>query len=174
MRLRLEGAIVLRIVTAFEHAVVSTPPFEAVIHTASPFHFNVTDTKKDLLDPAINGTTGILQAIKKHAPTVKRVVVTSSFAAIISANAQPGHVYSEKDWNPITEEQAWKDPPSGYRASKTFAEKAAWDFVEVEKPNFTLVTVSISSLKRMGKRLMYSPVQSPHGIRTSCALSEFA
>lgn len=36
---------------AFDKAVVSDPPFEAVIHTASPFHFNVTDTKKDLLDP---------------------------------------------------------------------------------------------------------------------------
>lgn len=59
---------------AFDEAVVSDPPFEAVIHTASPFHFNVTDIKKDLLDPAVIGTTGILHAIKKHAPTVKRVV----------------------------------------------------------------------------------------------------
>ena len=59
---------------AFDEAVQSDPPFEAVIHTASPFHFNVTDTKKDLLDPAIIGTTGILKAIKKNAPTVKRVV----------------------------------------------------------------------------------------------------
>lgn len=59
---------------AFDDAVVSDPPFEAVIHTASPFHFNVTDIKKDLLDPAINGTTGILRAIKENAPTVKRVV----------------------------------------------------------------------------------------------------
>lgn len=31
---------------AFEQAVVSDPPFEAVLHTASPFHFNVTDIKK--------------------------------------------------------------------------------------------------------------------------------
>lgn len=59
---------------AFDEAVISDPPFEAVIHTASPFHFNVTDIKKDLLDPAIIGTTGILHAIKKNAPTVKRVV----------------------------------------------------------------------------------------------------
>lgn len=59
---------------AFDKAVKSEPPFEAVIHTASPFHFNVTDTKKDLLDPAIIGTTGILKAIKKNAPTVKKVV----------------------------------------------------------------------------------------------------
>jgi len=31
---------------AFDKAVVSNPPFEAVIHTASPFHFNVTDVQK--------------------------------------------------------------------------------------------------------------------------------
>lgn len=59
---------------AFDRAVQSNPPFEAIIHTASPFHFNVTDTKKDLLDPAIIGTTGILESTKRHALTVKRVV----------------------------------------------------------------------------------------------------
>jgi len=59
---------------AFDKAVNSNPPFDTVIHTSSPFHFNVTDTKKDLLDPAIIGTTGLLKAIKKSAPSVKRVV----------------------------------------------------------------------------------------------------
>lgn len=59
---------------AFDEAVKSDPPFEWVIHTASPYHFNVTDTKKDFLDPAIIGTTGILKAVKKNAPSVKRVV----------------------------------------------------------------------------------------------------
>ena len=59
---------------AFDQAVISDPPFEKVIHTASPFHFNVTDVKTQLLDPAIVGTTGILKAIKKSAPSVTRVV----------------------------------------------------------------------------------------------------
>ena len=59
---------------AFDKAVQSNPPFDVVIHTASPFHFNVTDTKKDLLDPAIIGTTGVLKSIQQHAPSVKRVV----------------------------------------------------------------------------------------------------
>lgn len=72
---RLDIAIVPDIarLDAFDAAVVSDPPFEAVIHTASPFHYNVTDVQKDLLDPAIIGTTGILTAIVKNAPTVKRV-----------------------------------------------------------------------------------------------------
>jgi nucleoside-diphosphate-sugar epimerase len=82
-----------------------------------------------------------LKAIKKSAPTVKRVVITSSFAAIIDSKAGPGYQYSEKDWNPITEEEALQNASNGYRASKTFAEKAAWDFVEKEKPNFTIATV---------------------------------
>ncbi|KUJ08563.1 NAD(P)-binding protein [Mollisia scopiformis] len=128
---------------AFDKAVQSLPDLEAVIHTASPFHFNVTDTKKDLLDPAIIGTTGILKAIKNHVPTVKRVVITSSFASIIdgSKGTRPGYTYSEKDWNPVTLEEAVQNPANGYRASKTFAEKAAWEFVEKEKPNFTVSTM---------------------------------
>ncbi|KAF2115684.1 hypothetical protein BDV96DRAFT_686891 [Lophiotrema nucula] len=129
---------------AFDKAVVSDPPFEAVLHTASPFHFNVTDVKKDLLDPAIIGTTGILKSIKKSAPSVKQVVITSSFAAIVNPDKGfwPGHVYTEEDWNPITQEQAVENPMNGYRASKTFAEKAAWDFLEQEKPNFTVSTIN--------------------------------
>ena len=129
---------------AFEEAVKSDPPFEAVIHTASPFHFNVTDVQKQLLDPAVIGTTGILKSIKQHAPTVKRVVITSSFAAIINPFklAWPEHTYSEEDWSPLTQEQALENPVNGYRASKTFAEMAAWDFVEKEKPNFDICTMN--------------------------------
>ena len=128
---------------AFDKAVISDPPFEAVIHTASPFHFNVTDIQKDLLDPAIIGTTGILKSIKKSAPSVKKVVITSSFASIINPDKGqwPDHTYSEADWNPITKDEAVKNSANGYRASKTFAERAAWDFLEQEKPDFTISTM---------------------------------
>ncbi|KAM3502477.1 hypothetical protein MY10362_004821 [Beauveria mimosiformis] len=161
---RLDFAIVPDIAkaSAFDQVIESDPPFEAVIHTASPFTFNVTDIKRDLLDPAINGTTGILYAIKKKAPQVKRVVITSSFGSMtdMSKGLWPGHTYSEKDWNPITAEQALENPDVGYPASKTFAEKAAWDFITDEKPGFTLATIlppfvfgpavqSLSSLKEL-------------------------
>ena len=127
---------------AFEEAVKSDPPFDAVLHTASPFHFNVTDPKKDLLDPAVIGTTGILRAIKKSAPSVKRVAVTSSFAAIVNAKAHP-KIYDESAWNPVTWKEATDtDAATAYRGSKTFAEKAAWEFVEKEKPNFELSTLN--------------------------------
>ncbi|PGH08395.1 hypothetical protein GX51_01221 [Blastomyces parvus] len=127
---------------AFDKAVISDPPFETVIHTASPFHFRASDNKAELLDPAINGTVGILRAIQRSAPTVKHVVITSSFASIIDANKPPTYTYSEADWNPITEAQALLSPILGYRASKALAEKAAWEFVEKEKPNFTLATIN--------------------------------
>ena len=129
---------------AFDEAVKSDPPFDAVLHTASPFHFDIQDVKKDLLDPAIIGTTGVLKAIKANAPSVKRVAITSSFAAIINPNNH-AKVYSEEVWNPVTMEDAMhKDASSatGYRASKTLAEQAAWEFVEKEKPNFELSTLN--------------------------------
>ncbi|KAI2688038.1 hypothetical protein DTO027I6_2229 [Penicillium roqueforti] len=125
---------------AFDEAVKSDPPFDYVLHTASPFHFNVQDPVKDFLDPAIKGTTGILKAIKEYAPTVKRVVITSSFAAIVNGKQHP-KVYSGKEWNPVTWEEAL-DHSQVYRASKTFAEKAAWAFVEKEKPNFDIATIN--------------------------------
>jgi hypothetical protein len=59
---------------------------------------------------------GILRSIKKSAPTVKRVVITSSFASIIDGgkgNSIPDKTYSEADWNPITEEEALKHPANG-------------------------------------------------------------
>jgi nucleoside-diphosphate-sugar epimerase len=127
---------------AFDEAIKSDPPFDAVLHTASPFHFAVKDPKHDLLDPAIVGTTAILRAIKRSAPTVKRVAITSSFAAIVNAKEHP-KTYSEEHWNPVTMDEALHtDAATAYRGSKTIAERAAWEFVEKEKPNFTLSTLN--------------------------------
>ncbi|KAJ5377186.1 ketoreductase [Penicillium cataractarum] len=124
---------------AFDHVVISDPPFDAVLHTASPFHFRFQDSK-ELLDPAIHGTKGILRAIKDNAPSVKRVVITSSFAAITSTDGHPD-VYSESQWNPVTYKEGIEDRSKTYRASKTLAERAAWSFMEEEKPGFSLATL---------------------------------
>ena len=96
-----------------------------------------------MLGLAIIGTTSILKAIKRSAPSVKRVVLTSSFAAINDRSKGVGTTYSEAsdlfvfdfplgmffltdegvkaDWNPMTEAEAYDGPANGYRASKTFA-----------------------------------------------------
>jgi len=106
----------------------------------------VENNKRDLLDPAMKGTTEILSSIQRHNPSVKRVVLTSSFASIWNGSKGnwPEHTYTEADWNPITYEEAAEDSTDGviaYCASKTFAEKAAWDYVAQHKPNFTLTTI---------------------------------
>ncbi|KAK9321524.1 hypothetical protein V1517DRAFT_326126 [Lipomyces orientalis] len=88
----------------------------------------------------------ILQAAKNFAPQVKRIVITSSFAAMqlnIAKDEWPEHTYFEVDWNPITWEEAiGTGPLNTYRASKTFAERAAWNFLEKEKANFTVTTIN--------------------------------
>ncbi|KAI0012627.1 3-beta hydroxysteroid dehydrogenase/isomerase family protein [Xylariaceae sp. FL0662B] len=140
---------------AFDSAVVSDPPFEAAVHCASPYHFNAKTPEEihQLITTAVDGTTGILKAIKAHAPTVKRVIITSSYAAMVDYGKPMTHIYTEADWNPITKEQAYQSAPFAYLASKTFAEKAAWDFVKDEKPSFTLTTIN--------PPMVYGPVINP-------------
>ena len=130
--------------TRYTKAVRSTPPFRYVIHTASPFPTSVDDPVRDLLDPAIKGTTGILKAVKAYAPSVERVVITSSFAAMVGGATSVGDaplVYNESAWNPVTWDEAAADKAKTYRGSKTLAERAAWDFVASEKPAFDLSTI---------------------------------
>ncbi|KAI0975938.1 hypothetical protein F4678DRAFT_469708 [Xylaria arbuscula] len=127
---------------AFDHVFQTQAPFDYVVHTASPYHLNVQDPVKDFLDPAIKGTTGVLKSIKAHGPTVKRLVITSSSAAVLNPDSHP-KVYDETYWAPTTLEDAINQPAKhGYRASKVLAEKAAWAFVENEKPNFDLAVIN--------------------------------
>ncbi|QDS76011.1 hypothetical protein FKW77_004832 [Venturia effusa] len=126
---------------AFDEAVQSDPPFDYVLHTASPFHYKFDDPVKGLLEPAINGTKSILHAVKAFAPKVKRVVITSSFAALFNP-VSPPEVYDETSWNPVTWDEAVTQLAYTYRGSKTFAERAAWEFVEKEKPNFDIATMN--------------------------------
>lgn len=115
-----------------------------VIHTASPFILAPKSNEEDLLKPAISMTVNVLAAAAAH-PEVKRVVITSSFASILDllAGLRPGYSYSEKDWNPVTYQEA-ADATSGafaYCASKKLAEEAAWKWVEEHKPAFSLSTI---------------------------------
>lgn len=75
---RLDFIIVEDISTpgAFDQAVISEPPFDYILHTASPLTLKFTDVKSQVVDPAIRGTLEILKSAKNYAPTVKRVVST--------------------------------------------------------------------------------------------------
>lgn len=119
---------------------------DGVIHTASPFQMTVASNKTDLLDPAINGTLSLLTSIQAHNPSIHRVLITSSFASIIdlSLGTRPDYTYTEADWNPISYAEAADQKTPGavaYCASKTFAERAAFDFVEEKKPNFEITSL---------------------------------
>ena len=111
-----------------------------VFHVASPFLLNVSD-EAAIIRTAVEGTTNVLQACA-DAGTVKRVVVTSSVAAIsCGLTGDPekpaDYVYTEKDWSP----EAACAP---YEKSKLKAEQAAWDFVKNldESKHFELAVVN--------------------------------
>ncbi|MCW8312031.1 aldehyde reductase [Sphingobacterium sp. InxBP1] len=93
-----------------------------VLHVASPFVAEQPKDENELIIPAREGTLRALRAAKKAG--VKRVVLTSSFAAIGYSTDPRNHVFTELDW---TDENA---PIQAYIKSKTIAEKAAWQFME--------------------------------------------
>ncbi len=108
---------------------------EYVLHTASPYVLDAKDPQKDLVDPAVMGTRNVLEA-SAAARTVKRVVLTSSMAAITD-EPEGDHVLTENDWN--VKSSLERNP---YYYSKTLAEKEGWSFVEEKKPGFDLVVIN--------------------------------
>lgn len=97
---------------------------QVVFHTASPFTLDVKDPQKDLIDPAVLGTKNVLDQANKT-PSVQRVVLTSSCAAIYSDASEcatyPNGELTEEVWN---ETASLDYQPYSY--SKTLAEKEAW------------------------------------------------
>ncbi|KAH1153834.1 hypothetical protein GLYMA_18G091500v4 [Glycine max] len=110
----------------------------AVFHTASPFYHNVKDPQAELLDPALKGTLNVLKSCV-NLPTLERVVLTSSVAAV-AYNGKPRtpDVVVDETWfsDPgfCRESQMW------YTLSKTLAEDAAWKFVK--ENNIDMVTIN--------------------------------
>jgi nucleoside-diphosphate-sugar epimerase len=106
-----------------------------VLHVASPFPPGVPKHEDELIIPAREGALRVLRTARDTG--VKRVVLTSSFAAI-------SHSLQEKD-GPFTEEN-WSDPNSNhigaYAKSKTLAERAAWDFIAQEGGDLELAVVN--------------------------------
>ncbi|KAF8873077.1 D-lactaldehyde dehydrogenase [Infundibulicybe gibba] len=129
---------------AFNEAVKGV---DAIHHVASPV-VRETDDPQKILQPAIRGTVGILESALKFGPSVKRVILTSSVAAISQLSRGPA-TYSEKDWNDESEAEVERlgdkiSTNSAYRASKTLAEKAAWKFCEDHKHEIGWDLVSIN------------------------------
>ena len=106
-----------------------------VMHVASPFPAGVPADEAELIRPAREGTLRVLRAARDAA--VRRVVVTSSFAAIGYGHDPRRDIHDERDW---TDSDGADVQP--YMKSKTLAERAAWDFIAREGSGMELATVN--------------------------------
>jgi nucleoside-diphosphate-sugar epimerase len=106
-----------------------------VLHVASPLPPSVPKHEDELIVPAREGTLRVLRASRDAG--IKRVVLTSSFAAI-----GYGHKVRETPFN----ETDWTDPNGDdvapYAKSKTLAERAAWDFLVREGRDLELSVIN--------------------------------
>jgi nucleoside-diphosphate-sugar epimerase len=94
-----------------------------VQHVASPFPATVPDDEMTLIGPAVDGTKRVLSAAAGTEGGVKRVVLTSSVAAVAFGHAPSAdRVFDEEDWSVVERCDA-------YQKSKTLAERYAWDTV---------------------------------------------
>ncbi len=130
-----------------------------VFHTASPFTTDVKDPQKELIDPALLGTRNVLEEANRT-ESVRRVVLTSSCAAIYGDNADvqkaPGGVLTEEVWNTTS---SLNHQPYSY--SKTVAEREAWKIAK-QQSRWDLVVINPS--------LVIGPGINPHATSESFSL----
>jgi nucleoside-diphosphate-sugar epimerase len=106
-----------------------------VLHVASPFPAASPKNEEELIVPAREGALRVLRAARDAG--VKRVVMTSSFAAIGYGKKVGDRPYTEEDW---TDPEA--PTVTAYAKSKTLAERAAWDFMAREGGKLELAVVN--------------------------------
>lgn len=106
-----------------------------VLHVASPLPFHVPKDENELIVPAREGTLRVLRAARDAG--VRRVVLTSSFAAIGYGHPGRNTPFDEADWTRI--DAGGLQP---YVKSKALAERAAWDFVAREGGGLELVAIN--------------------------------
>jgi len=105
-----------------------------VHHVASPFPAGAPRHEDDLILPAREGALRVLRAARDAG--VRRVVLTSSFAAIGYGARGRRAPYDERDWTDLSA------PLSAYVKSKTMAERAAWDFMARDAGQLELAVVN--------------------------------
>ena len=108
---------------------------EYVLHVASPLPPGVPKHEDELIIPAREGTLRVLRASREAG--VKRVVLTSSFAAIGYGRKERQTPFTEKDWTDLNGEVV-----APYQKSKTLAERAAWNFIAEEGGQLELSVVN--------------------------------
>ncbi len=122
-----------------------------IAHMASPFILKVKNAQRDLVDPAVKGTTNVLEAANRSG-SVKKVILTSSIAAVFGDNIDMEHqhlsIFSEAQFN--TSSSLTHQP---YSYSKVEAEKRAWEIAK-KQSNWQLVVINPA--------LVMGPALSPH------------
>lgn len=128
---------------AFDEALKKHPEVTSFFHTASPVTFEAEDVLREILLPAVDGTKNLLSSLKKYAYQVRKLIFTSSRAAVAGQEhlSNPNYVIDEKTYNNIAWEDSLVDGLYGYFGSKIFAERAVWDFKRNEYPNFLVSVV---------------------------------
>jgi len=106
-----------------------------VLHVASPFPPAVPKDENELIVPAREGALRVLRAARDG--KVRRVVLTSSYAAIGYGTQGRSTPFTEEDW---TDPDGPDVQP--YVKSKTLAERAAWDFIAREGGGLELSVVN--------------------------------
>jgi len=106
-----------------------------VLHVASPFPNTVPKHEDELIVPAREGALRVLRAARDAG--VKRVVLTSSFAAIGYGHKVQSTPFNETNWTDLNSEGL-----SAYAKSKTIAERDAWDFIAREGGSLELSVVN--------------------------------
>ena len=96
-----------------------------VAHVASPIPIAQPKSDDELIIPARDGTLRVLRAARDAG--VRRVVMTSSCAAITYGRGRTTRAYTEADWTDVNGPDV-----SGYNKSKTLAERAARDWIAAE------------------------------------------
>ena len=107
-----------------------------VLHIASPFPTDAPKDENELIVPAREGTLRVLRAAQRA--NVKRVVLVSSMAAILSGHERENRTFDESDWTDINK------TAYAYAKSKTLAEQAAWEFIKGPQNQTGMELVSVN------------------------------
>ncbi|EJP68280.1 NAD-dependent epimerase/dehydratase FUM13 [Beauveria bassiana] len=112
-----------------------------IIHVASPIPSAQTaDFETDLVQPAIQGTVGILQSAHK-VTGIKKIVITASIAAISSeAHSASGATVTEET-RATDIKRPFANAFAAYAASKALSFEATDDFIAKHNPAFSVVRI---------------------------------
>ncbi|ENH73594.1 hypothetical protein FOC1_g10002844 [Fusarium oxysporum f. sp. cubense race 1] len=118
---------------------------DGAVHVASPLPSASQEFKRDLIEPAVNATLGILKAAKKVS-TIKRVVVTSSIASLITwdylISSDTTKVFTVRDtYTPTNLDGPFANAMDAYGVSKAAALAATERFKQEEKPHFEVISI---------------------------------